>query len=70
MSDEDIKALCMEWYLLYGERAVDLFCNGGPELFEAQLVKWINLDNQACHLGKLTPKALELIKGITNETKT
>ena len=71
ITDEALRAMCIEWYLKHGERAVDLFlCAGSGLLFELKLVSWIDPDNQSCPMGKLTPKALKLTKGNTNETKT
>jgi len=77
MSEEEIKALCMEWYIMHGERGI-LLENLRHVKSLAQMlwtqnylqVEAQNPDLKGKRTVSLTPKALELIKGTTNETKT
>ncbi len=64
----------MEWYLLHGERSFD---DGNGEglnraitsgLWEFEYVVWDDEYVDSCFKIKLSPKALELIKGNINET--
>ncbi len=67
---EEIKELCMELYLLHGKREfeADEYFDSDDILGYHLCIEYVNPMWMHCSLMKLTPKALELIKGTINET--
>ena len=65
MTEEDLKAVCTEWYITHGDREV-----GWGELSKTILKAMFELDDKRLIIGshhdpftyKLTPKAIALIK--------
>ncbi len=62
MSEAEIKNLCMELYLLHGER--EFICSGEEFmiLFGGRYISWAEPNNKISQTLHLTPKALELIR--------
>lgn len=62
----------MELYIKYGERAFeeDLPNDDEDVLAYHACIKCVNPSNISCMLLILTPKAIKLIEGTTNEAKT
>lgn len=64
MREQQLKEMCMEIYLKNGEREFEYeYEKQWPKLVKAGLIS-----ERPPNITKLTPKALALIKGTTDET--